>query len=144
MEIVSPLSFLIAIHLKPNFDPIFFSIPSLSTISSFSTIKLFSPIANLPPARAILATMFLLHYFNRAVISSFRNPSRARMSISVPLSAVLFNWLNGFMNGFYISSSKNISGFGLIEGSEWKFWLGIICFFTGMVCIQTSATYLAN
>ncbi|KAK7041722.1 hypothetical protein VNI00_009011 [Paramarasmius palmivorus] len=55
-------------------------------------------------AQKILAGMYLIHYLNRAIISPLRTPSRSKAHISVPLSGILFNVLNGSLIGSYLSS----------------------------------------
>lgn len=58
---------------------------------------------NLPSARLILLLTFLLHYFNRTVVSTFRNSSRSKMHVIVPIMAVMFNLLNGYLIGTSLS-----------------------------------------
>jgi len=53
---------------------------------------------------AVLAYFFLLHYLNRAIISPLRTPSRSKSNVIVPLSAILFNLVNGSLMGAYLSS----------------------------------------
>ncbi|KAI0696670.1 3-oxo-5-alpha-steroid 4-dehydrogenase-domain-containing protein [Cerioporus squamosus] len=55
-----------------------------------------------PPT--FLASLFLTHYLNRAIISPLRTPSRSKSHLSVVLSAVVFNTLNGSLMGSYLSS----------------------------------------
>lgn len=126
MEIMSPLSFLYALSVPPSHLPL----PTPSFAS------LLSRVSQLPLARKVLATFFLIHYFNRAVISSFRNPSRARMNISVPLSALWFNFLNGFQMGTFVSLSPTSSPseleLGIKDSYIPLFLLGIALFLLGL------------
>lgn len=87
MEIVSPLSFIIALSTRISSNPITFQ--SITTLPSLET--LISPFFTLPKARVVLASLFLLHYFNRSIISTFRNPGRARMHLSVNYSPAICN-----------------------------------------------------
>ncbi|GAA5958130.1 hypothetical protein JCM21900_002920 [Sporobolomyces salmonicolor] len=95
MELVSPLSFLYFLSLSPSPSPSSFLVPSPSR--TLNTLR------DLAPARAFLVVLFLIHYSNRSVVSTVRNPSRARMNIAVPLSAALFNLANGCLIGMWIA-----------------------------------------
>ncbi|BGP52569.1 hypothetical protein JCM8202v2_000124 [Rhodotorula sphaerocarpa] len=107
MEIVSPLAFLYALALP---------ITTSGTQAAASFLRPLQPAAvleawrALPRARAILTAAFLVHYVNRSVISTLRNPGRARMHIAVPLSAVLFNIANGLTLGMYIGGGFGAEG----------------------------------
>jgi len=63
-----------------------------------------APPLTLSHPSTFLSALFLIHYLNRAIISPLRTPSRSKSHISVPLSAVLFNSVNGFLLGSYLSS----------------------------------------
>jgi len=88
---------------------IFMELPSpLMFLYTFLT----SPLAVAAPAalpslnqpQAILALCYLIHYLNRAIISPLRTPSRSKSHIIVPMSAILFNIINGGLMGSYLSS----------------------------------------
>ncbi|KAJ7481520.1 3-oxo-5-alpha-steroid 4-dehydrogenase-domain-containing protein [Mycena latifolia] len=81
MELVSPIFFLYALFRGPNAGP---------------------PAVGSP--KSILAGAYLIHYLNRALVSPLRTPSRSKSHLIVPLSAVLFNTLNGSLMGSFISS----------------------------------------
>lgn len=106
MEIVSPLTFL-------------YSLSSPLTLS---------------PARQLLATLFVLHYLNRSIISTLRNPGRAKMHISVFFSAVGFNLINGFLLGTYLSGAGDTS----LHSDSWGietpilFFIGLSLFLLGL------------
>lgn len=84
------------------FAPIFFTYTFLTSPLSGSL--------NLPPSFSlgkpnnILALCFMAHYFNRAILSPLRTPSRSKSHIIVPLAAIAFNVVNGSLMGSYISS----------------------------------------
>jgi len=63
-----------------------------------------APLPPLTSPQSILAGLFLVHYTNRALVSPLRTPSRSKSHLLVPLSAVLFNIINGFLMGSYLSS----------------------------------------
>ncbi|PCH35587.1 hypothetical protein WOLCODRAFT_133901 [Wolfiporia cocos MD-104 SS10] len=85
MELVSPLTFIY----------IFTKAPLSGGVAPPLTLSH-------PPT--FLSALFLLHYLNRAIISPLRTPSRSKSHISVPLSAVLFNVMNGSLMATYFSS----------------------------------------
>lgn len=77
MEIVSPLAFLY-FFLKGNASP--------------------------NPVTVLFLGLFLLHYTNRAVVYPFRMRGAGRpMALSVVGMGVLFNTVNGFLNGRYLN-----------------------------------------
>jgi len=85
MELVSPAVFLYT-YINSPLSTANLSLPSFSSPQS------------------ILATLFLIHYVNRAIISPLRTPSRSKSHLIVPLSGVTFNMINGFLMGAYLSS----------------------------------------
>jgi 3-oxo-5-alpha-steroid 4-dehydrogenase 1 len=54
--------------------------------------------------QTLLASLYLIHYTNRALISPLRTPSRSKLHIIVAISAVAFNCVNGYIMGSYLSS----------------------------------------
>jgi len=85
----------------------------------------------------IIASLYILHYMNRAFIYPFRIKTRGkRMPLLIVFMAVFFNTVNGFLNGYYI---------GTLQDHYHHDWLtrpgflaGILLFITGMV-INVSA-----
>ncbi|OCH89893.1 hypothetical protein OBBRIDRAFT_813000 [Obba rivulosa] len=104
MELVSPVSFIYT-FLKAPLAP---SAPALS----------------LHDPSTFLATLFLIHYANRALISPLRTPVRSKSHISVFLSAVSFNIVNGSLMGTYLSSAIAQS-FLHDAFSKPLFWVGV-------------------
>lgn len=125
MEVVSPLTFLLTFSSGPLS-------PISSTSSFFSFIKpSISHLSSLPVANKILASLFVIHYANRAVIQPLRSPPRSPMHISVPLSAVFFNLINGFIMGAWLggctpsldsglASAKSLLSTGTSSSSSWS------------------------
>lgn len=73
MEIVSPLNLLFILYKLP---------PMVN-------------IASLPPWNKLAASLFVLHYFNRAIISPwFSAPSMSPIHFLVASFAMIFNWFN--------------------------------------------------
>lgn len=76
----------------------------------------------------VLIGLWGLHYVNRAVIYPFRLRTKGKkMPLLIAVSAIFFNIVNGFVNGFYIGFVDGHSGKipSLITG------LGFIIFFAG-------------
>lgn len=80
----------------------------------------------------ILYGLFMLHYFNRVFIFPLQlKGKRKKMPLVVVVSAIFFNLFNGFFNGYwfgYLSPAYELSWF-----YDWRFILGGILFFTGMI-----------
>ena len=75
---------------------------------------------------------FELHYFQRAFIFPFLMKGKSRMPIAIMLMGVVFNVLNGLMQGewlFYLAPEGLYTDAWLGTPS---FWLGVILFFIGM------------
>ncbi|GAA5899100.1 hypothetical protein JCM6882_004617 [Rhodosporidiobolus microsporus] len=120
MELCSPLSFLYFLSTPPSTSPFTFSAPSITRITSI--------FRSLPPARAFLAVLFLVHYSNRAVVGELRNPGRGRMHIVIPILSALFNLANGGTLGMYLAggaAGKSVSNFGLKENSTSTVLFGV-------------------
>jgi 3-oxo-5-alpha-steroid 4-dehydrogenase 1 len=72
-----------------------------------------------------------IHYLHRAVVYPLRRAGAAkRVPILVPLLAIVFNLLNGYVNGRYLFS------FGPVRSNDWfldpRFLLGTVIFFAGL------------
>ena len=111
MELVSPLTFIYTFYTSP-----------LS--ASTTPLQWKSP-------NAILSMCFILHYANRAVINPLRTPSRSKSHLIVPLSAVVFNLINGSLMGSYLSSSdaRNF----LSARSPTPFYMGLTLWAFGFI-----------
>ncbi|GAA5899155.1 uncharacterized protein JCM6883_005125 [Sporobolomyces salmoneus] len=130
MEIVSPLAFLSSLPLGQH----------ATNFPSFSPSRIYHTFLSLPLRRQTLVVLFLVHYFNRSTLSTLQNPSRARMNLLVPISAIVFNLMNGSLMGSYIGGGHFIErggtkDSGLKEGKIYQalFNLGIIMWTIGFV-----------
>ncbi|WFD35990.1 hypothetical protein MCUN1_002861 [Malassezia cuniculi] len=56
-------------------------------------------------AKLVLA-LFVLHYVHRALVQPVRNPARSPLHASVVTSGVIFNLINGYLQGTWISRAK--------------------------------------
>ncbi|KAJ7672586.1 hypothetical protein DFH06DRAFT_1176851 [Mycena polygramma] len=111
MELVSPAFFFYAFLNAP-----------LSAGARTSSFTLGSPQS--PPVGA-----YLIHYFNRALLSPLRTPSRSKSHIIVPLAAVAFNTVNGSLLGAFLSSpsAPQPSAYALPT-----FWIGLSLWAVGL------------
>jgi len=76
--------------------------------------------------------LFELHYFQRSFIFPFLMKGKSRMPLAIMLMGVVFNVLNGLMQGewlFYLAPEGLYTDAWLSTPS---FWLGVILFFIGM------------
>ena len=77
----------------------------------------------------ILVFLWLIHYVNRTLIYPFRLRTKGKkIPLIIVISAIIFNGVNGFLNGYYIGflSVEDVSLLTI------KFVIGILLFFTGM------------
>ncbi|GAA5975072.1 hypothetical protein JCM11641_000020 [Rhodosporidiobolus odoratus] len=132
MELISPLSFLYFLSTPPSTSP--FSFPALSLTRIATALRA------LPPSRALLATFYLVHYFNRSILAELRNPGRSRMHLIIPTLSALFNVINGGTIGMYIGGGTPFSApgslsknYGLEPGLTPRllFGLGALLWFAG-------------
>ena len=127
MEIVSPFTCITTSLTSPLTRPL----SSLKRFSPsppqfFNVIAFFGSHVYVPNPPTILGLLFLTHYANRAIISPLRTPVRAKSHIIVPLCAVSFNLVNGFLMGAFLSALASSSGkYGNPTlAANWKFWTG--------------------
>lgn len=80
----------------------------------------------------IFFLLFQLHYFQRAFVFPFLLKGKSRMPLAIMMMGMLFNLLNGFMQGewlFYLAPET-------LYTLDWlktpQFILGVLLFFTGM------------
>ena len=84
------------------------------------------------PVQLTFFFFFQLHYFQRSFVFPCLLQGKGRMPVAILLMGVLFNVLNGFMQGewiFYLSPADRYT-------SQWfvapQFILGTVLFFVGM------------
>jgi 3-oxo-5-alpha-steroid 4-dehydrogenase 1 len=87
--------------------------------------------------------LWLLHYINRSLIFPLRYPDKhKKMPVSIVLQAVLFNVVNGSINGYYLGSIKPY--YAADYWLEWNFILGIALFALGVYINIQSDNILLN
>jgi len=83
-------------------------------------------------APAVMASLFMLHYFQRSFIFPFLIKGKGRMPLAIIAMGVVFNLINSYMIGgwiFYIAPADMYGPQWLLS---WQFITGCIIFFTGM------------
>lgn len=80
----------------------------------------------------IFFLLFQLHYFQRSFIFPFLLKGKSRMPLAIMLMGIVFNLLNGFMQGwwlFYLAPDTLYTPDWLLTP---QFIIGLLLFFTGM------------
>lgn len=87
----------------------------------------------------VLISLWVIHYFNRTIIFPFRiNTKGKKMPLTIVFSAVFFNGMNGFLNGYflgYINERSEIWNSPLT-------YIGLVIFFGGLIINQITDTKL--
>lgn len=101
-------------------------------------------IANLPMPNILVASLYCIHYLNRAVISPFFSaPSMSPIHVFIMSSAMLFNWFNstclaGWLRGYTVPTTPSFLTASSVSPSQRSVVvdnlpiLGIILFAIGM------------
>lgn len=86
----------------------------------------------------VMATMFLIHYFQRTFIFPFLIKGKSKMPIAIILMGATFNIINGILIGLWLFKYANYS-------AEWfkspQFIIGTIIFIYGM-CVNIHSDYI--
>ena len=72
------------------------------------------------------------HYFNRSVIYPIRQGPSADMPIIIMFTAVFFNIVNGFINGYYLGNLSGSTYEKITYFQETNFIIGICIFLIGL------------
>ena len=87
----------------------------------------------------ILIGLWGIHYINRVLIFPFRLKTKGKkMPLLIALSAIFFNLINGFVNGYYIGFVQGKSGLVL----NLFVFTGVALFFIGFVINQIADSKL--
>lgn len=110
-------------------------VPALLT---FPLLASFGPTEK-DPLSWLLIGLWAIHYFNRVIIYPFRLKTKGKkMPVLIALSAVFFNLMNGFVNGYYIGFINGQSG-SLISVLV---IMGVVIFFAGFMINNIADTKL--
>ncbi|MEO1258968.1 MAG: DUF1295 domain-containing protein [Bacteroidota bacterium] len=89
----------------------------------------------------IFFSLWLLHYMNRSIIYPLRTKTTGKkIPVLIVLSAIFFNSVNGWSNGFYLGTVAEPYPANWITSPYFLF--GIIIFFTGAIINIKSDNYL--
>ena len=89
----------------------------------------------------VLVGLWCFHYVNRTIIFPFRLKTKGKkMPVLIVVSAVFFNLMNGFVNGYYIGFVDGRSGSVL----NIFVLVGLILFFAGFAINNIADTKLIN
>lgn len=83
-------------------------------------------------APLVFFLLFELHYFQRSFVFPFLLKGKSRMPVAILLMGVLFNLINGFIQGewlFYLAPEELYTDAWLDTPS---FWAGLVLFLAGM------------
>ena len=79
----------------------------------------------------IFFLLYTIHYTNRAIIFPLRtHTSQKLMPLIIPVFAIFFNLINGFLNGYYFGTISE--GYGIEWLYDIRFIAGGFLFFLGM------------
>lgn len=89
----------------------------------------------------ILFSLWAAHYVHRSLIFPWRTRTRGKMiPLFIVFSAVFFNSINGFLNGFYLGELQNVP----IDPGHPRFIAGLLIFVFGAALNLYSDTILLH
>ncbi|KIK94385.1 hypothetical protein PAXRUDRAFT_59591, partial [Paxillus rubicundulus Ve08.2h10] len=112
MELIAPITFIYVLAKAP--------------LASSKT-----DVGPLTGPQLLLASLFIIHYANRSLISPLRTPSRSKFHMVVPLAGSIFNIVNGTLLGSYLRSSAS-SAFLTGAFERPSFWVGVTIWVAGL------------
>jgi len=78
--------------------------------------------------------IWVIHYTNRSLVYPWRTKTRnLKMPVVIVLSAVIFNMMNGFINGYYFGVIRPVYDISWL--SDPRFITGFVVFITG-ICLN--------
>ena len=83
------------------------------------------------PEMWVFFFLWIAHYFNRSIVFPFRQKHAKDTAIIVVMSAISFNLINGFINGYYLGSAELVQNQYTNYFQSYNFILGLIIFITG-------------
>ena len=89
----------------------------------------------------LLLVLWALHYFNRTFIFPFKLKTKnKKMPLLIVVSAILFNSVNGFLNGYYLGYLNT----EISSVISLNVMIGLVVFFTGMYINKTADKHLIS
>ena len=96
------------------------------------------------PSMWIFFILWIGHYFNRSIIYPMRQKNAKDTALIVVFSAILFNIINGFINGYYLGSQELVQNQYTNYLYSYNFIAGIIIFIVGVIINVKSDEILFN
>ena len=98
-----------------------------------------------PAVTWIFFSLWLLHYVNRTLVFPFRLRTKGKkMPLAIVLMGNGFNFVNGFVNGYYLGTLATADQYPLDYFLDMRFVAGIIIFFAGMFINLQADTILIH
>ncbi|MCK9219200.1 MAG: 3-oxo-5-alpha-steroid 4-dehydrogenase [Bacteroidales bacterium] len=81
----------------------------------------------------VFFSLWVLHYINRTVIFPFRLRTKGKkMPIAIVFMSIGFNFMNGFINGYYLGTLASEAQYPASYFFDPRFFGGLFIFFFGM------------
>ena len=116
-------------------------------IMEFPALTIFPLLVIFGPAEKnwltwLLLALWLLHYINRTMVFPFRLRTKGKeMPLAIVLSAIVFNAMNGFINGYYLGYINKIDI--TVSFYDANVLIGLILFIIGFA-IKSAARILSD
>jgi 3-oxo-5-alpha-steroid 4-dehydrogenase 1 len=113
-------------------------VPSLLSLSYF----FFSGKNDPTPVALTIYALWAVHYINRSFIYPFRQKNKKKeIPVLIVVSAICFNLVNGFFNGYYLGNFADYSNSWFLSV---PFIAGLILFLGGMIINMRADHLLLN
>jgi len=107
-------------------------IMELPALLVFSGFYLFGT-GDHPTMTWIFFSLWILHYLNRTFVFPFRLRTKGKkMPLAIVFMAIGFNFMNGFINGYFLGTLADEARYPLSYLADPRFIGGILVFFLGM------------
>ena len=87
-----------------------------------------------PAVTWIFFSFWVLHYINRTLIFPFRlRTTGKKMPLAIVFMAIGFNFVNGFINGYYLGTIASAEQYPASYFADPRFIAGVVMFISGML-----------
>ena len=100
-------------------------------VAAMILLWIFSPRAT-SPVVAVMASLFLLHYFQRSFVFPFLMRGKNRMPLAIMLMGAIFNVVNAYLIGGWLFYVSPVDMYDISWFHSPLFILGVVIFFIGM------------
>ncbi|MEI6435012.1 MAG: DUF1295 domain-containing protein [Bacteroidota bacterium] len=88
---------------------------------------------NRPSVTWVFFALWIFHYLNRTLIFPFRLRTKGKkMPLAIVFMAIGFNFVNGFINGYYFGTIATVEQYPNSYFTDPRFISGLAIFFAGM------------